>query len=147
MIYREALLSDIPGMSRVRLSVLENRLSNPGLVTEQDYADHLTSLGKGWVAEDASGNVSGFAIVNLQNHSVWALFVHPDCEGTGIGKTLHDLMLDFYFSKTGEPLHLGTAPGTRAERFYRLQGWNEVGRYDNGEVKFEMRREWVLGGI
>ena len=138
MIYREALLTDIPGMSVVRLSVVENRLNTPGLVTEQDYTHHLTTLGKGWVAVDEQGTVTGFAIVNLQNHSVWALFVHPHFEGNGIGKTLHRMMLDFYFSKTDKPLYLGTEAGTRAEMFYRMQGWRDIGRYPNGEVKFEM---------
>lgn len=140
MIYREALLSDIPGMSMVRLSVVENRLNTPGLVTDQDYAEHLTTLGKGWVAVNEHGAVTGFAIVNLQNQNVWALFVHPDFEGNGIGKTLHRMMLDFYFSKTNKPLYLGTEAGTRAERFYKLQGWKNVGHYPNGEVKFEMAK-------
>jgi len=145
MIYREALLTDIPGMSVVRLSVLENRLSNPGLVTEQDYTDHLTTLGKGWVAQNEHGIIVGFAIVNMENHSVWALFVHPDFEGHGIGKTLHRMMLDFYFSKTDKPLYLGTEAGTRAEQFYRMQGWRDVGRYANGEIKFEMHKEQAAG--
>ena len=141
MNYREALLSDIPGMSAVRLSVRENRLSSPSLVTEHEYADHLTSKGKGWVAENEHGVIVGIAIVDLQSHSVWAMFVHPDFEGKGIGKTLHRMMLDFYFAKTDQPLYLGTDANTRAERFYRLQGWREVGLYANGEVKFEMSTE------
>jgi hypothetical protein len=33
---------------------------------------------------------------------------------------------------------LGTAPGTRAEEFYRKAGWKETGTHGNGEIKFEM---------
>jgi len=31
---------------------------------------------------------------------------------------------------------LSTDPGTRAERFYRENGWEETGRQDNGEIIF-----------
>jgi hypothetical protein len=31
---------------------------------------------------------------------------------------------------------LTTGPGTRAERFYRTNGWEETGRQDNGEIIF-----------
>jgi len=33
---------------------------------------------------------------------------------------------------------LGTAPNTRAEIFYSLQGWKKVGIVNEAEVKFEM---------
>src|SRR5947207_1888531 len=59
-------------------------------------------------------------------------------EHKGIGKRLHDLMLDWYFSQTKETVWLGTAPNTRAEIFYRKSGWKETGRRANGEIKFEM---------
>ena len=56
----------------------------------------------------------------------------------GIGKKLHDMMLEWYFSKTKEKVWLGTAPNTRAEMFYRMCGWKEVGKHGKGEIKFEM---------
>ena len=31
---------------------------------------------------------------------------------------------------------LTTGPGTRAERFYRTNGWEDTGRQDNGEIVF-----------
>jgi hypothetical protein len=31
---------------------------------------------------------------------------------------------------------LTTGPGTRAERFYRENGWEETGRKDDGEIIF-----------
>jgi hypothetical protein len=32
---------------------------------------------------------------------------------------------------------LTTDPGTRAERFYRLDGWTEVGRREDGQIIFQ----------
>jgi hypothetical protein len=47
-------------------------------------------------------------------------------------------MLDWYFEQTKEDVWLGTAPGTRAEAFYRKSGWQERGMHGKGEIKFEM---------
>ena len=115
-------------------------LSDPAIVTYQDYVDFISERGKGWICE-ISGKIVGFAIVDLVDHNVWALFVLPGYERMGIGKRLHDLMLDWYFSKTSTMLWLGTAPGTRAENFYRKAGWRETGVHGKGEIKFEMNKE------
>lgn len=144
MIYREAILQDIPQIQTVRHSVKENILSDPSLVTDEDCAEYLTQRGKGWVCE-VNGTVVGFAIADLQEHNVWALFIRPDLEGQGIGRRLHQLMLDWYFERSAEPIWLGTDPGTRAEGFYRKLGWQELGLRDNGELKFEMTLEtWQM---
>lgn len=144
MVFRVATLDDIPQIQVVRNAVRENRLSDPGLVTDADCADFLTRRGKGWVCI-IENTVAGFAIVDMQEHNIWALFVHPDHEALGIGKQLHRLMLDWYFTQTSEPVWLGTAPGTRAEEFYQRQGWQRAGVVNKGEVKFEMHREnWSL---
>ena len=140
MILRDAILGDIPQMQVVRNSVKENALSNPGLVTFQDYENFLTKRGRGWVCE-IENRIVGFAIVDMVDQNVWALFVDPGFEGQGIGKKLHDTMVDWYFSQTSTILWLGTAPNTRAEKFYRTKGWREVGVHGKGEVKFEMSKD------
>jgi GNAT superfamily N-acetyltransferase len=143
MIFREALISDIEQIQIVRNAVKENTLSNPALVTDADVEDYIIKRGKGWVCE-IENLIVGFSIVDLVDHNIWALFVHPDAEVRGIGKQLHELMMNWYFSQTGETVWLSTTPGTRAETFYRMQGWREVGIYGKGEIKFEMRKEeWV----
>jgi GNAT superfamily N-acetyltransferase len=142
MIYREAVLADIPQIQLVRNAVKENVLSNPALVTDADCAHYITKKGKGWVCE-SDGQVVAFAIVDVEDRNVWALFVHPDHEAKGIGKQLHDRMIDWYFSQTQESIWLGTAFITRAEKFYRLQGWKENGLHGRNEIKFEMSfDEW-----
>jgi len=137
MTFREARVSDIAQIQLVRNSVKENRLSDPALVPDRDVEDFITRRGKGWVCV-ADGVVVGFSIADLQDHNIWALFIHPGFENRGIGKHLHQLMLNWYFGQTKETVWLGTAPNSRAEKFYRLQGWKEVGLHGKGEIKFEM---------
>ena len=137
MHFREATIADIKEIQRVRNSVKENVLSNPDLVTDANCADYITRRGEGWVCE-SGGTIVGFSIADLQDNNIWALFIHPDYEGQGIGKELHRLMLDWYFSQTEKTVWLSTEPNSRAEKFYRISGWSETGIYGKGEIKFEM---------
>ena len=137
MIFREATIHDIPQIQIVRHTVKENVLSNPALVTNQDCEEYLTVRGKGWVCE-IGDTIVGFSIADLKDNNIWALFLRPEYEGRGIGKKLHAMMLEWYFSQTQKTVWLGTAPNTRAEKFYRKAGWKEVGTHGKGEIKFEM---------
>lgn len=141
MIFREAALADIPQIQIVRNSVKENALSNPALVSDEDCREFMFDRGKGWVCE-IDGTIVGFAIADLKEDNIWALFLHPEHENKGIGRKLHDTMLDWYFSQNKDHVWLGTAPGTRAETFYRKSGWTETGMHGK-ETKFEMTAdEW-----
>ncbi|HZH64744.1 MAG TPA: GNAT family N-acetyltransferase [Flavisolibacter sp.] len=140
MRFREANISDIKQMQVVRHSVKENILSDPSLVTDADVHDYITRRGKGWVCE-VDGTVIGFAIADLEENNIWALFIHPDEEGQGIGKRLHQMMMNWYFSKTTKRVWLSTAADSRAEKFYRKAGWQETGLHGKGEIKFEMSSE------
>lgn len=137
MIFREATTNDIKQIQIVRHSVNENVLSNPALVTDKDCEEFLTQRGKGWVCE-IENQIVGFAIVDLKEHNIWALFLQPTFEKKGIGKQLHTIMLNWYFTQTKEKLWLGTSPNTRAEGFYKKLGWKQVGTHGKGEIKFEM---------
>ena len=137
MIYREAEIKDIPQIQIVRNAVKENRLSDPSLVPDKDVEEYIMNRGKGWVCE-IDKRIAGFAIVDLVDNNVWALFMHPDFEAKGIGKKLHQIMMDWYFDNTKEKIWLGTAPHSRAEKFYRMQDWKEIGMHGKGEIKFEM---------
>ncbi|HEY5391452.1 MAG TPA: hypothetical protein VIJ57_05015, partial [Hanamia sp.] len=62
----------------------------------------------------------------------------------GIGKQLHDIMLEWYFKQTTNKVWLGTSPGTRPEMFYGKAGWTEIGTHGKGEIKFEMTfKDWT----
>lgn len=146
MIFREALVSDIPQIQRVRNAVKENTLSDPALVPDTDVEDYMIRRGRGWVCE-MNDRIIGFSIVSVLDSNVWALFIEPGYERMGVGKRLHDEMMNWYFSQTEKDLWLGTAPGTRAESFYRKAGWKETGLHGNGEIKFEMTaEEWKNAG-
>lgn len=134
---RIAHTSDIPQIQIVRNLVKENMLSDPALVSDADCEEFINVRGKGWVyIQDEK--VVGFAIVDMKENNVWALFVDPAYEKRGIGRILHDEMMNWYFSQTKVTIWLGTAPNTRAEKFYRKAGWQEVGTNGPKEIKFEM---------
>lgn len=143
MTIREATVNDIKQIQIVRNSVTENTLSDPSFVTDEDCAEFLTVRGKGWVCE-IENEIVGFSIVDLTGNSIWALFLKPEYEKQGIGRQLHDIMLDWYFEQTTANVWLGTSPGTRAEQFYRKAGWKEIGTHGKGEIKFEMTyNDWT----
>lgn len=143
MIFREAKIEDIKQIQIVRNSVTENALSNPNLVTDEDCAEFITQRGKGWVCE-IDNVIVGFAIADLKENNIWALFLNPKFEKRGIGQQLHKTMLDWYFTQTKETVWLGTAFNTRAEQFYRKAGWTETGTNGPKEIKFEMSYlDWI----
>lgn len=137
MTFREADIKDIKQIQLVRHSVKENVLSNPALVTDKDCEEFLMVRGKGWVCE-IDNIIVGFAIADLKENNIWALFIHPDFEGKGVGKKLHDIMLNWYFMQNKEEVWLGTEPGTKAEKFYRKLGWRETGMHTKNEIKLEI---------
>lgn len=140
---REVTVEDIPSIQKVRNGVKENMLSNPSLVSDEDCRIFITERGKGWVAE-IGGEIVGFSIADLKGNNIWALFLLPGFEKRGIGRKLHDIMLDWYFEQTQKPVWLSTAPGTRAETFYRTAGWKETGVHGKDEIKFELtHEEWL----
>jgi GNAT superfamily N-acetyltransferase len=139
MFLREAQMADIPRLHTIRMSVKENVLNNPLLVTETDYRKYIAPPNKGWVAEK-NGDIVGFAIIDVETKNIWALFVDPVFEKQGAGQLLHDAMIGWYFSNHTQGLWLGTAPGTRAEAFYTRAGWKNCGVQANGEIRFEMEK-------
>jgi GNAT superfamily N-acetyltransferase len=134
---RQATLSDIPAMHRVRLAVTENRLAPTTRITEADYAAALTTEGRGWVAEVA-GEIVGFAVGTAHDGNIWALFMQPGHERQGHGRQLHDTLVAWLWSQGLTRLWLTTEPGTRAETFYRKGGWRDNGCTARGEILFEM---------
>lgn len=139
---RVAADADVDAMQRIRLAVRENRLADPAMVQPHHVAEKIGREGRGWVAE-AGGRIVGFAIGDQTRRNVWALFVDPDFEGRGIGRRLHDAMMDWFFAAGQERVWLSTDPGTRAEAFYRAAGWQRAGEY-RGEARYEMGPEQWL---
>jgi GNAT superfamily N-acetyltransferase len=137
MNFREATTNDIEELHVIRMSVKENVLSNPLLVQPQDYEAFLTEKGKGWLCE-IDGKPVGFAIVDTERNNLWALFLSPEYERKGIGRQLHDRMLDWCRKQGISSLWLTTDPKTRARKFYEKAGWKETGTTTSGEVRMEI---------
>jgi GNAT superfamily N-acetyltransferase len=121
-LFRQANSNDIPAMSRIRLSVTENVLSDPSRVTEEMYEDFLERTGRGWVAEN-KGEIVAFCYADKEKASIWALFVCAGHEGRGLAKSLLKLAVNWLFEIGHDCVHLSTTASTRADRFYAAQGW------------------------
>ena len=132
---RLAARADVPGMQRVRHAVKENRLVSR-VISDDEVIDAIERSGRGWVVEDG-GEVVAFAIGNVVDGSIWALFVDPSHEGRGLGRRLHDVMVEWLHSRGLARLWLTTDPGTRAQRFYERAGWVDRGLQANGEHLYE----------
>jgi GNAT superfamily N-acetyltransferase len=138
--FRRATVADIPAMSRIRLAVRENVLSDPARITEAMYRDYLDARGRGWVAE-LEGAVIAFSYADRTDGSIWALFTDPARQGLGAGRQLLRLAVDWLFDAGFDEVHLGTQAHTRADRFYTAQGWTRGHMKDDIEVGFRLRRD------
>lgn len=137
-VFRRATAADIPQMSRVRLSVFENRLRDPARVTPRMYEDFLEKDGRGWIAQ-VDGVTVAFSYANRLDGSIWALFVDPAHEGKGLAKALLGLATAWLFELGFAEITLDTGAGTRADLFYARQGWT---RDDAGaaDVRYTLAR-------
>jgi GNAT superfamily N-acetyltransferase len=122
IVIRQATRADIPAMSRIRLAVTENVLSDPSRITTAMYEDFLEQSGRGWVAE-SGGELVAFSYANKLDSSIWALFVLPGHEGKGLAKSLLRQACDWLFALGHQQVRLTTGANTRADRFYAAQGW------------------------
>jgi GNAT superfamily N-acetyltransferase len=143
IIYREATAADMPGISDVRQSVIENPLSVAQLaargITNESVAASFLKDSKGWVAID-DGLIVGFSIADRKEQAVFALFVHPEHEGRGIGGRLFDLALQWLWDNGASGLWLTTSAGTKAAAFYERRGWIATGIAEHGDVRYELKR-------
>ena len=140
MTVREATAADIAAMHEIRLSVRENVLSDPRKVTPDHYHRFLGSTGKSWVYV-VKEQVVGFAAADSGTGNIWALFVHPDFERQGIGRQLHDTMMNWLFGAGCNRAWLTTQANSRADFFYHRAGWQAIDSMADGDLLYEMRRK------
>ena len=112
----------MPGISRVRTSVVENLLTREQLdqrgITEASVAASFLADSKGWVAERRD-EIVAFSIADRASRSIFALFVLPQFEGRGLGSRLLDLALDWLWANGADLVWLTTGPDTRAAALLR----------------------------
>jgi GNAT superfamily N-acetyltransferase len=131
---RRAQTEDVPQLMRIRASVRENILSDPAKVPASLVLEFIGHSGI-WLWEE-NGAVLGFASADTRDGSIWALFVDPIAEGRGIGRALLPRALDDLRAKGWTQARLTTQIGSRAERFYRRDGWRDNGVAPSGERIF-----------
>jgi GNAT superfamily N-acetyltransferase len=129
---RLATVADIDAMHRLRLAVRENRLRDPSRVTPDDYVARLERDGRGWLVEEGTG-LCGFGVADRVRGEIWALFVAPGQERRGVGRQLLAAMTAWLEEAGVRTIRLSTEPGTRAERFYLIAGWQQIGVTPEGE--------------
>lgn len=142
VMFREATAADLPAISIVRLSVIENdttpaRLEARGITNENIAKAFLVDL-KGWVAE-CDRQIVGFSMADRAEKTLWALFVKPEHEGRRIGGRLYDLAIAWLRAEGARDLWLTTSAGTKAAAFYERRGWVLAGDAEYGDVRYELR--------
>ena len=143
IVFREATGTDLPGISHVRTSVVENaltvaQLEERGITNESVAASFLTDS-KGWVAVQGE-EIVAFSIADRATQSIFALFVLPAYEGRRIGSVLLDSALRWLWDNGAERVWLTTGPGTKAVRFYEKRGWTCTGQGPRGDLRYERGR-------
>lgn len=131
---RKATPADQARIHAIRMGVDENVLSDPSKVTDKEVAWYREQAV--FLVSEADGEVVAFSCANHQTGLVWALFVDPAHEGRGHGKALLHAALAALKAAGLAQAHLMTGAGTRAERFYRRQGWQDMGHSLDGNVVF-----------
>jgi GNAT superfamily N-acetyltransferase len=126
-VIRVASRADLPRITEIRMAVRENVLSRPEKIVAA--VEHLIDRDAFWVFE-TDGLIHGFSAADPRDGSIFALFMDGASEGRGIARQLLD-------AACHPRAWLSTDPGTRAERFYRRQGWVDTGRTAEGEIRFE----------
>jgi len=134
---RRAVQADVRRIMEIRHSVRENRLSDPHSVTAADCAQ-LIERSELWLWEE-DGAVQGFAAGDTRDGWIWALFVVPEYEGRGIGQALLPLACETLRRSDYIAAMLSMVEGTRAERFYRANGWTMISKNKRGELVFQKR--------
>jgi ribosomal protein S18 acetylase RimI-like enzyme len=130
---RTAVSTDIRQVKHIRETVTENTV-NPARVSDTDY-EWFVEHGPIWVCE-SDAEILGFSAGDPRDGSIWALFVHPDREGRGIGSALLARACASLSAAGYATATLDTEPGTRAAEFYRRQGWTEMGLNTSGQMLF-----------
>lgn len=130
-------------MFKVRASVGENTMTSDELsaigVTPESIALAINGAACSWVAT-AEEEVVGFAMVDLDDACLFALFVLPQHEGRGIGTCLTQACEQALFERH-HSVWLETAKESRAASLYRHLGWGNEVEIGGGDIRLEKHRQ------
>lgn len=140
---RTAVTADVPRIFRIRTSVTENALTMAQLaavgITGESVAAMIAAAPCAWVAL-ADGNHVGFAMIDIDEATVFAVFVLPGFEGKGIGAKLLASCETALFRRH-QVIGLITSGKSRAAGFYRHLGWGNETDIGLGDIRLEKRRD------
>lgn len=142
ILIRPARAADITTIFSIRISVKENILSLEQLtdmgITPDVILEMLALPDCIWVA-DIDGITAGFAIADMEEGSLFALFVLPEYEGLGLGKQLMDHAEAALFQQHSE-IWLETDSQSRAAVFYQRRGWDAVEQLAGTDKRYQKIR-------
>ena len=143
VLFREASATDMPGISHVRLAVIENALSVEQLqergITNASVAASLLTHRKGWVAEQ-DGQIVAFSMADRADWSIFALFVLPGYEQRGLGGHLLDLALGWLWDNGAERVWLSTGRKRGRRASTRCVDGSVPAMQARGDLRFELSR-------
>ena len=141
---RIAQPEDIEKLFNIRNSEVENLQNREEIaelgITPESVAKMLTTNCCAWIAEIENRSI-GFSIANATEKTILGMFILPDFEGQGVGRTLMQVAESWLWSQGIEEIWLvtGNDPNLRAYGFYLHLDWIPVGVETNGNLKGEMK--------
>lgn len=141
---RVATQDDVDTLFVIRTSVVQNHLSVEQMadlgITPQVLADSIRAAPCVWIAE-VNDQPAAFAMVDLAEGEVFAMFVRPTFENLGLGRQLMAVAEAALFEHH-DRLFLITdgRDEIRANGFYQRLGWSVVGPVDGDDVRYEKNR-------
>ncbi|KTC18754.1 GCN5 family acetyltransferase [Pseudomonas putida] len=142
---RPATTADIEALFEIRTSVVQNHLSREQMlalgITPASLAEAIAAAPCAWLAE-VEGMPAAFAMVDLEDACVFALFVKPAFEGQGLARQLMvEAEAALFALHSRIWLETDGRDGVRANGFYRRLGWEVVAQLEEGDVRYEKVRQ------
>jgi len=142
--FRPATPADVPAIFEIRTAVHEHAMTMEQLaaegITPASVVKSMASERRGWVAQNAQGQIVAFAMASVKSNFIFGLFTRPGWEGRGCGTALLHAAATHLFDAGAEVVWLTTSPSSRAAEFYHRRGWSAAGLGDKGELRFELKR-------
>ncbi len=145
---RPAIPSDVESLFSIRTSVTENHQSREQHaalgITPETVSAMLASPRYACYIAEVDGIPAAFSMTEFQEGRgayLFALFVRPEYENHGLGRTLLNLTEQTARAKGHTRLWLstGNGPNLRAHGFYQHLGWRQEGILPDGQAIFRKR--------
>lgn len=142
---REANVADVELLFEIRCAVIQNRLSREELeqigVSTQSLTEMIVSGDYLTVVIEETERAVAFGMARISEGYVFAVFVRPEVEGRGIGRTVLNTLEKGLRAKDIRHAWLCTGhdKSLRAHGFYCHLGWRAVGCTPDGQIRYEKK--------